>query len=156
MLVVMNSILLFPNYPELRLYRLEPEQVKAYFLAHSHLPRLVRTLSWTLRRHVLDWKLQVDVTKVVVGEPETQPSVEPLSVEEVLLQWAEVRQQRAEEAKHLSEEDIDQRTRISLNSLWTAHQEHYTLTLRSTSGHHLMTVGTPAYSNGGVGFLFYK
>jgi hypothetical protein len=152
----MDSILLFPDYPELRLHRLEPEQVKANFLAHSHLPWVLRTLPWSLRRHVLGWKLQVDMKKVVVGEPKTQPSVKPMSVEEVLLHWTEVRQRRAEEAKHLSEEEIDQRTRISLNSLWTAHQEHYTLTLRSTSGHQLMTVGTPAYSNGGVGFLFYK
>lgn len=157
MLAVMDSVLLFPDHPELRLHRLEPEEVKANFLTHSHLPWILRTLPWTLRRHVLDWKLQVDVRKIVIGEPKTQPSIEPISVGAVLLHWSETRERRANEDKHLTEEQIDYRTRISLNALWISHQEHYRFVLRSRSGHHLMTVTTPTYTHGGsFGYLFSK
>jgi hypothetical protein len=156
MLGVMDSVLLFPDHPELRLYRLAPQQVKADFLAQVQLRWLLRTLTWTLRGHVMNWKLQIDTAKVVVGEPVLQPTTESLSVDEVLLHWAETRQRMAEEDKQLSEEQIDYRTRISLNAFWVGHQEHYSFTLNSRSGKHLMTIGTPAYSNGGGGFLFYK
>jgi hypothetical protein len=152
----MDSVLLFPDHPELRLYRLEPQQVKANFLAQVHLPWLLRRLPWKLRKHVINWRWQIDLTKVVVGEPILHPSTEPMSVDEVFLRRAEVQQERTEEDKHLSEEEIDYRVKLSLNALWVSHQEHYFFTLSSKSGRYLMTIGTPAYSNGGIGFLFYK
>jgi hypothetical protein len=148
----------FPNYRELRLHRLEPHEVKATFLATSDLRWLLRTLPLKLRWHVVNWKIQVDLGKVVVGEPTLQPVVEPLSVDELPLHLPKAHQHMTQHYGHLrlNEAAMNFRVYSSLTALWIAHQEHYTFTLRSKSGYHLMTVTTPAYTHGGFGYFFSK
>jgi hypothetical protein len=154
----MDNVLLFPDHPELRLYRLELQQVKRDFLAYTDLRWLLRTLPLKLKWHVVNGLWQVDLTKVVVGEPTVQPSVEPMSVDEVPLHLPKIQQQMSQHYGHLqlSEAEMNFRVQSSLTALWIAHQEHYTFVLSSRSGHPLMTVITPVYSTGGRSYFFSK
>jgi hypothetical protein len=153
----MESVLLFPEHPELRLYRQEPQQVKADFLAHTHVPWLLRTLPLHQKWSMVNWNWKIDIKKVVVGEPTLQVAKEPMSLQDTLRHWSDTWQRVAEEDKHLTKEQLDYHTRVMLNSLWTAHQDYYSFTLGSRVNPHLFTVTTPTYTqSGSPGYFFSK
>lgn len=151
----MESVTLFPEYPELKLYKREPEDIKTEFVDQVHLGFFLRHLPWSKKRHIINWKLNIDVNKVVIGEPVFHPSEQSMSVHELSARLPELYQQTLEHDPHLSEADIAFRAHVQLASLWTAHQGHYSFTINSTSGHFLMKAGTPVYASGS-GFIFYS